>query len=133
LERGSGKDQDGHVVTVYPINVLTVLATVPPIGLTVDQAEFNAAQLRIGADYVFFWGTDSTRTTCTVGGVRGVMAYDPSTDTVTRIDSEANSLIPRTQSFEQLESSIVHSPSYTQRSITSHPPVCSSFATGLPS
>jgi hypothetical protein len=133
LKRVSGIDQNGQPITIYPIAVQKVLGSDPPIEMNVDQTEFNAAKLRTGADYVFFWGADSTGATCIVGGIRGVMAYDSSTDTVSRLDSNANSFIPRTQTFEQLQRSIESSPSYAQRSNTAHPPVCSSFATGLPS
>jgi hypothetical protein len=129
-----GRDQSGKVVMSYPITTEKILGTVPPISLTVSRAEVAAANLRVGETYLFFWTADpAERTACIVGGVRGVLSYDAATDTVTRLDHSVGSDIPRTQSFEQLATSVDAAQTlFSHQAIRNQPPVCSPSATGIP-
>jgi hypothetical protein len=128
-----GKNYDGSLGTGYPITPEKVLGTIPPIGLSITRAEVSAADLRVGNDYVFFWAADTAaHTVCIVGGVRGVMSYDPASGTVTRLDHSTNSQIPRTQSFEQLSNSVEAAEIQRSRTFGNQPPVCAPAATGLP-
>jgi hypothetical protein len=131
----SGKGQDGSIAESYPITTEKALGTVPPIALSVTPAEVGAAQLRVGNLYVFFWAADSTaKTACIVGGVRGVMAYNATTDIVTGLDDSSTSQIPRAQSYEQLAGAVEAAEKVLNPQPTaSRPPVCSPSATGLTS
>jgi hypothetical protein len=125
----SGSGQTG-----YPIEVQQTFGiNNPRTSIGVSVAEFNAAKLSVGGTYVFFWGIDSAeRVACIVGGVRGVMAYDPSSDTVTRLDTSATSHIPRVQTLEQLTSSVSAAVNEVVAEPATNPrPVCSPSATGL--
>ncbi len=132
---GAAKDQNGNIVTVYPIAIQRDFGSNPPISLNVSQAEVNAAHLTTGGDYIFFWGADtSEKTACIVGGVRGVMAYDSSTDTVTRIDQSTASQVPRSQSLQQFAASVQAAQSQlSSEPIANQPPICAPSATALPS
>jgi hypothetical protein len=103
-----GVASDGHEVMAYPVSVRQSFDHVPETSLGVDQAEVTAAHLSVGDTYIFFWGYDSSPddTVCIVGGVRGVMAYDAATGTVTRLDHSTNSQIPRSQTLEQFARSV---------------------------
>jgi hypothetical protein len=130
---GVGADQSGSSVTVYPILVKQSLGTVPPISLNVSQAEVTAAHLGVGDAYVFFWGADPTdKTACIVGGVRGVMAYASSTDTVSRLDDSTGSQIPKSQTLQQLVSAVTAAQDlFRSKPIRNQPPNCSPSATGI--
>ena len=130
---GVGKDESSSSATVYPISVQQSLGTVPPISLNVSQAEVTAAHLGVGEAYVFFWGADPTdKTACIVGGVRGVMAYDAVTDTVTRLDDSTTSQIPKSQTLEQLNSSVYAAQDrFGNQPIQNQPPICAPSATGI--
>ncbi len=130
---GIGVDQSGNSVTVYPISVQESLDTVPPISLNVSQAEVTAAHLGVGDAYVFFWGADPTdKTACIVGGVHGVMAYDPATGAVTRLDNSPSSQIPKSQTLQQLMSSVSAAEHlFSTQPIRNQPPICSPSATGI--
>ncbi len=135
LQSGASlKDGNGDVVTAYPIDVQQSLGTVPPVGLNVSQAEVMAAGLSVGNSYIFFWGADTADdAACIVGGVRGVMSYDPTSDTVTRLDKSTSSQVPQSQTLEQLESSVRSAQiTFGQQPIRNQPPICSPSATGLP-
>ena len=102
-----------------------------PIGVT--TAEINAAHLISGDSYIFFYGADTVdKTVCIVGGVRGVFAYNPTTQIVTRIDQSIPSQIPNTQTLAQLETAINDEESIeSAQPVSNGPPLCSSSATGL--
>ncbi len=122
----------------YLITVQKVLGgTDPRTLIAVSPSLVQAAGLRLGVPYVFFWGAEGypLRGECIVGGVRGVMTFDPATDTVTRLDDEPGSEIPRTQTLAQLSTEIQQVEAATARAPLELPPapVCSSSATGLPS
>jgi len=107
----------------------------PRIGIGVPVVEVTAAKLTPATTYVFFWGVQAQpRAVCIVGGVRGVMAYDAATNTVTRLDSSTDSRIPRSQTLGQLQSEIQQVEAATARAPEELPPaqVCSSSATGVP-
>jgi hypothetical protein len=128
--------QDGTPTTYYQIQIQQVLndEPQPPISLYVSANIVNAAKLSLTGTYIFFWAGPDDPGRCIVGGVRGVMAYDPSTETVTRLDNNAASGIPRTQTLEQLRSSILAARNVIagQRPVISNPPpACSISATGL--
>src|ERR1022692_2187602 len=101
------------------------------IGVT--TAEINAAHLTSGDTYIFFYGVDTVdKLECVVGGVRGVFAYNPTTQIVTRIDQSTPSQIPNTQTLTQLETAINDEESIeSAEPISNGPPLCSSSATGL--
>ena len=130
---GVRKDQSGRSVTVYPISVQQSLGTVPPTSLNVSQAEVTAAHLGVGDAYVFFWGADPTdKTACIVGGVRGVMAYDAATGTVTMLGNSTSSQIPKSQTLEQLNSSVYAAQELCRNQpIRNQPPICSPSATEI--
>ena len=130
----SAKDESGNVITVYPISTQRSFGTVPPISLNVTQAEVTAANLTVGHTYIFFWGADpASKTACIVGGVRGVMAYNFTTDTVTRLDDASGSQIPQTQTLAQFATSVNSAQiTFSKEPIRNQPPVCSPSATGLP-
>jgi hypothetical protein len=125
----SGSGQTGYPIEVQQSFGINNSRT--SIGVSV--AEFNAAKLSVGGTYVFFWGIDSAeRVACIVGGVRGVMAYDPSSDTVTRLDTSATSQIPRVQTLGQLTSSVSAAVNEVVAEPAANPrPVCSPSGTGL--
>lgn len=119
----------------YPINIQTSLGlNYPHNGTDISPAEVQAADLTVGDSYVFFIGYDQQHPyTCVVGGVRGVFAYDATTDTVTRLDQGTPSQIPDTQTLEQLQAEVTAA--YESNSSNPipvpGPPVCDSSATGL--
>jgi hypothetical protein len=120
----------------YPMEVVQSLGTTEPrIPIGVTTHEFTAANLSVGGTYVFFYGIDPIdKTTCIVGGVRGVFAFDPASQSVTRLDADANSEIPASQTLVQFERSLAAA----ERQAFSQPvgaskPVCAPSATGLAS
>lgn len=124
----------GSTITYYPINLQQSFSEVAPRNtLTVGSAEFSAANLSVGGTYVFFWANDQVdKTVCIVGGVRGVMAYNSATDTVTRLDNSANSQIPKSQTLEQFESSVQNALNLLRtQPVQNSSPMCSPSATGL--
>lgn len=145
LEAGSPiVDANGTTVMAYPISVQESFKVNPPVTLSVLQNEVTAAKLSVGSTYIFFWAasdnTTGSETTavqdtkiCIVGGVRGVMAYDAATDTVTRLDHSSNSQIPQSQTLEQFAAAVENAiPIGAQPISTTAPPVCAPSATGLP-
>ena len=130
----TGTGQDGTPTTYYQIQVQRTLSDQDPRNeLFVSADVVKAAKLSQSGTYIYFWVEDTTdNRTCIIGGVRGVMAYDPSTSTVTRLDQNASSQIPRTQTFEQLQSSVRAAINVIQKQpATNLPPACSLSATGL--
>ena len=121
--------------TYYPINVKQNLGDypLPRTGMDVSSTEVSAASLNLSSSYVFFWSVDTVnKKSCIVGGVRGAMAYDPSTGIVTRIDNNPTSQIPHSQSLDKLKASIQSALAFTRtQPITNGPPLCASTATGL--
>ena len=120
--------------TYYQIQVQRTLSDQDPRNeLFVSADVMKAARLGPSGTYIFFWAEDTTNNrTCIVGGVRGVMADDPSTGTVTRLDQNAYSQILRTQTLEQLQSSVRAAINVIQKQpATNLPPACSLSATGL--
>jgi hypothetical protein len=101
--------------------------------LFVSAKVVDAAHLSLTRSYVFFWAVDTTDDRdCIVGGVRGVMAYDPSAGLVTRLDQSSSSRIPRTQTLETLQNSVQAAIGDIEtKPITNLPPACSLSATGL--
>src|SRR6185437_1691751 len=99
---------DGSQTTYYQIQIQRVLndEPQPPISLYVSANVVEAAKLSLTGTYIFFWAGPDDPGRCIVGGVRGVMAYDLSSDMVTRIDNNGTSHIPRTQNLATLRSSI---------------------------
>jgi hypothetical protein len=87
----------------------------------------------VGGTYVFFWGADPVdKLVCVVGGVRGVFAYDPVTQIVTRLDHSPTSQIPRTQTLAQLSGAVdAWETAVAGQPIANIPPLCGSAATGL--
>jgi hypothetical protein len=120
--------------TGYPLDVQNVLGfNSPRIPLAISLQEFDAASLQAGSDYVFFYGTDSIdRSTCIVGGVRGVLAYDPSTQEVTTLPTAPTSQISSSQTVSQLQNEInAEEQSESTQPVSNGPPVCAASATGL--
>jgi hypothetical protein len=104
----------------------------PDIGISVQ--EFQAAHLTVGNSYVFFYAFDPVdKTDCIVGGVRGVLAYDPSTQTVTRIDNNAASQIPQQQTLTQFKAALTSAENVIEggTEVGNLPPMCLPAATGL--
>jgi len=101
--------------------------------MSISPKEFAAAHLSVGGTYLFFWADDTVDSTyCIVGGVRGVFAYNPSTQTITRIDQNAASQIPQTQTLAQFGTAVAAAANAVQSSATrNHPPMCSPSATGI--
>lgn len=111
--------------------------TDPRTNIAVPAAEVTAAKLSPTGTYVFFWGAEGYPLkggACIIGGVRGVMAYDAATNTVTRLDNNSDSQVPRSQTLDQLRSEIAQVEAATARAPEELPPapVCSSSATGVP-
>jgi hypothetical protein len=133
LEAASpGVDMNGNIRMSYPISVQYSFEAIPRNTLTVLQSEVTAANLTVGSTYIFFWAA-GTNTVCIVGGVRGVMAYDAATNTVTRLDNSSSSQIPQSQSLDQFANAVKNAiPIGVQPMSTDAPPVCSPSATGLP-
>ena len=134
---GTPSCTSGAAVSCYqPISVQKDLGgTDPRIGIGVPSAEVAAAKLTPATTYVFFWAVQTNPgDACIVGGVRGVMAYDAATNTVTRLDNSSDSRIPRSQTLDQLQSEIQQVEAATARAPEELPPapVCSSSATGVP-
>jgi hypothetical protein len=119
----------------YPLYVENILGGTNELKVTIGigTEEFDAAHLTVGGTYVFFYGVDSTdKAECIVGGVRGVFAYDPTTQVVTRLDQDPTSQIPRTQTLTQLQDAINASENADAgKPIANIPPLCESSATGL--
>jgi hypothetical protein len=128
----SSTDGSGHPITAYPIVVERTLGTnTRASGIGISAQLFTVAGLQLGRPYVFFWAADpSDRKACVTGGVRGVMAYDPTSQEVTRLDNNPGSQIPRSETLDELgaaiQAAVVQS---TPRS--TQPPVCAQSATGL--
>ncbi|MGH9017143.1 MAG: hypothetical protein ACRDY1_05285 [Acidimicrobiales bacterium] len=121
-------------IHTYPIYVTDDLGSNPiRVSLGISDEEFQTAKLSVGGTYVFFYGVDpSDGHSCIVGGVRGVFGFDPSTETVTRIDTNASSAIPKVQTLSALENSIEQAESAVEGSpVVNVPPLCDSSATGL--
>ena len=126
--------QDGTPTTYYQINVQKTLSDQDPRNeLFVSSSVVTAARLSPTGTYIFFWAEDTAdKRDCIVGGVRGVMTLNPSTSTVTRLDQNTSSQIPRTQTLTELESSVQAAINTLQtKPITNLPPACSLSATGL--
>jgi hypothetical protein len=124
----------GSTVGGYPLDVQNVLGfSAPHTLIGVTTAEFNAAHLTVGSTYVFFYGIDTVdNTDCIVGGIRGVFAYDPTTQTVMSLNQDVTSQITNTQTLAQLRNSINAEESLlSTEPISNGPPVCASTATGL--
>jgi len=102
-----------------------------PLGLT--PTEYNAANLKVGSDYVFFYGVDRVDdATCIVGGVRGVFSYDSATQLVRTMTQRARSQIPASQSLSQLQSDVDSEEQVeSAQPVANGPPLCSDSATGL--
>jgi len=118
----------------YPLSIQSVLSfTAPKTPLSITTGEFNAADLQVGGTYVFFYGIDTIdNSNCIVGGARGVLGYDPTTQTVTRLDQSVASQIPDSESFAQLQNAVaVEENNLSAEPISNGPPVCASSATGL--
>lgn len=119
----------------YPLDVQQTLGFNYPMRelLSITTTEFDAANLTVGDTYVFFHADDPVDgSTCIVGGVKGVFAYDPNSQTVTRLDQSTTSQIPMTQSLSDLQDSITAEENVEASEPDSNlPPVCSSSATGL--
>jgi hypothetical protein len=118
----------------YPLDVQLSLGANPVrIQLGILPAEFAAAHLTVGGTYVIFYGVDTDPSSvCVVGGVRGVFVYNATTQIVTRLDQNATSRIPHTQTLAQLEDAINASERAAAGQPSANlPPVCSSSATGL--
>jgi hypothetical protein len=134
------RGRDGSPETFYNVEVQRVLSG-PTIGdIAVGQNLVNAAGLSPSGTYIFFWSgpdvPDGTPYggTCITGGTRGVMAYDSSTGTVTRLDGNSYSQIPRTQTFAQLQSEIQSELAVIAARpavVESTPPACMPSATGM--
>ena len=126
-------------VTYYPINWQRNLGLIEPretIG--VSSSMLSTAKLAMSGTYVFFYavqGAPLPPVACIVGGLRGVMAYDPTSGTVTRLDNDPSSQIPRTESLTQLVTAIQRATQAAERAPVQQPPqpVCSPSATGLAS
>jgi hypothetical protein len=133
--------QDGAQTAYYQINIQKTVNDVstPRISLYVSQNLVNAARLSSSGTYIFFWagpaddGTSDGGGRCITGGTRGVMAYNQSADTVTRLDNNSDSQIPRTQTLEQLKGSIraAFNALETRPIVANPPPACTLSATGL--
>jgi hypothetical protein len=120
--------------STYELQLKNVFSTFwPPIPIYVSVDLVDAAHLRPSGTYVFFWASDTAdNRTCIVGGLRGVMAYDAASRTVTRLDTDAGSEIPRSQSLAALESSVQAAvTAKSNQPITNLPPACALSATGL--
>jgi len=118
----------------YGLNVEISLGTTSPrVLIGIVTAEFDAAHLTVGGDYIFFYGIDPIdNSACIVGGVRGVFAYDASSQTVTRIDRSMPSQIPNTQTLAQLEAALRASEqAHVGQPMANIPPLCESTATRL--
>ncbi len=110
----------------------------PPINIFVSPAEVHAAKLITRKTYVFFWGAEGSPLkggACIIGGRRGVMAYNAASQTVTRLDHNSQSTIPRTQTLRQLSAEVQQAAAATARAPieVAQAPVCAPSATGLPS
>ena len=118
----------------YPLQVLGTLGfNDPRTPIGVSTAEFDAARLRSGDTYIFFYGVDTVENrVCIVGGARGTFAYDAATQMVTRLDQSTASKIPRTQTLAQLHSAIVAVEQVEAAAPQPNsPPMCSATAGGL--
>jgi hypothetical protein len=120
----------------YPLEEQSVLGTTEPrtlLGITTQ--EFDAAHLTVGGEYIFFYGTDPVDSAaCIVGGVRGVFAYDPTTQIVTRIDDAKRSRIPKTQSLLRFRATLMAAETIeASQPLANAPPICRKSATGIPS
>ena len=137
---GTFTGRDGTPETFYPIEVQRVLSGPSRASIFIGQNLVKADGLSPSGTYVVFWaGPDDPAGTpygasCVTGGTRGVMAYDSSTDTVTRLDDNSNSQIPQTQTLEQLESAIqaeIAVIAARPAIVESPPPACTLSATGM--
>lgn len=117
----------------YPLKVQRSFLYEARSSMAISPQEFDAAHLSVGSTYLFFWADDPIDSTyCIVGGVRGVFDYDPSDQTITRIDQSAASQIPETQTLEQFGTAVATAATALQTSATrSLPPVCTPSATGI--
>jgi hypothetical protein len=103
-------------------------------GVGITTQEFNAAQLKVGGTYVFFYAIDpGDQSTCIVGGTRGVFSYNPTAQTLTRIGASAASRVPSVQTLTQFESTLTALLDAEKNVIHNLPPMCRASATGLPS
>ena len=132
----TAQGQDGSQTTYYQIQIQQVLndEPPPPISLYVSANVVEAAKLSPTGNYIFFWAGPDDPGRCIVGGVRGVMAYDPSSEMVTRLDNNGTLHIPRTQTLAALRSSIQVALSVIAERrpvISNPPPACSLSATGI--
>ena len=132
--------RDGSPETFYNVEVQKALFGPDTNDIAVGQNLVNAAGLSPSGTYVFFWaGPDVPDGTpygggCITGGTRGVMAYNSSTGTVTRLDGNSSSQIPRAQTFAQLESQIqAEAAVLAARTaiVLSAPPACTPSAIGM--
>jgi hypothetical protein len=103
-------------------------------GIAITSKEFNAAHLTVGASYLFFYALDrKDRTTCIVGGTRGVFGYNVTTQTLTRIGASPKSRVPSVQSLAQFQQTFSALLRAEDGVIHNLPPMCKAAATGLPS
>jgi hypothetical protein len=115
------------------LRVTTLGTSSVRVGIGISSAEFNAAGLTVGSEYVVFYGVSpADGSGCVVGGIRGVFAFDAMSGTVTRIDRSANSIIPVTESLSQLRVALSAAEQATAGQPQANaPPVCDSSATGI--
>jgi hypothetical protein len=119
------------------INAEKELGGDPKTTIGLSSAQVRELKLDTSRTYVFFWGAEGSPLkggSCIVGGERGVMAYDPATNMVTRLDNTPGSQIPQTQSLDRLTKEIQQVQAAIARAPLEVPPapICSPSATGLP-
>ncbi|MGH9016359.1 MAG: hypothetical protein ACRDY1_01305 [Acidimicrobiales bacterium] len=108
-------------------------ARVPEFDL--PQGRPGDVPLVVGQTYLIFYGSDSTDTTCVVGGLRGIFRYNKATGIVTRIDDNTASRIPMTLPIGQIAAQLQAVLSADGQSRVPvdvpSPPVCSRSTTGM--
>jgi hypothetical protein len=134
------------IVNGYPIEPRTVQflggVDYQGSGIGIPAKLFKALSLVVGHTYVFFTAQDPSTPLCVVGGLRGLFSYDPATQTVSRLDHNRHSQIPRTMSLTQLESQINALEMQSEAAAAAAapqqgpikiymPPTCATSATGL--
>lgn len=118
----------------YPLNVKTVFSyTEVRMFVAVAEEEVEAVHLTVGGEYLLFYAADTTdRMTCIVGGVRGVFQFDAQAQTVTRISTNSDSMIPKTQSVKAFSAALAAAVKVAaSRELQNSPPTCLPAATGL--
>jgi hypothetical protein len=103
-------------------------------GVGITTQEFNAAHLKVGGSYLFFYAIDpGDRSTCIVGGTRGVFSYNSTSQTLTRIGASPHSRVPSIQTLMQFQTTLSALLDAEKDVIHNLPPMCSASATGLSS